>query len=251
MSSLSFLGNDTSYLKIPNSTDLKFRTSDFTIEWYQYQTDSNEFPRIFQIGTLTSTGTSIGVSIESGNFYFWSNNTPNLATTLSSSAYKNKWVHFAICRSSGTTRIFMNGTSIYSMSDNTDYNSSYDLVISNETTPANNTAFGGYIYDFNWVKGAALYTSDFTVSDNYPDITSNTILRLTAYSFDGTLGNSVVNNNVGTYSIAPTNHSNTNQTQKSTKPLYSNNALVFYKKGSLSATGVSSVRNSRYKSRRI
>ena len=44
MSSLSFLGNATSYLRIPNTNDFDFGTGDFTIEWYQYQTDTNYFP---------------------------------------------------------------------------------------------------------------------------------------------------------------------------------------------------------------
>jgi hypothetical protein len=57
-----------------------------------------------------------GVSIEGGRFYYWINNTANLVTTLTSTAYKNKWVHFAICRSSGITKIYMNGISIFSIS---------------------------------------------------------------------------------------------------------------------------------------
>ena len=67
MSSLSFIGNATSYLRIPNVADLNFGTGDFTIEWYQYQTDSNSFPRIFQIGKYSvGAGISIGVSLEGG-----------------------------------------------------------------------------------------------------------------------------------------------------------------------------------------
>lgn len=54
MSSLSFLGNATSYLRIPNTDDFDFGTGDFTIEWYQYQTDSNSFPRIFQVGNYVT-----------------------------------------------------------------------------------------------------------------------------------------------------------------------------------------------------
>jgi len=70
MSSLSFLGNSTSYLRIPNTNAFDFGTGDFTIEWYQYQTDSNPFPRIFQVGNYT-TGIFIGVSIERGILYYW------------------------------------------------------------------------------------------------------------------------------------------------------------------------------------
>jgi hypothetical protein len=50
MSSLSFQGNATSYLRIPNTNDFDFGTGDFTIEWYQYQTDSNSYPRVFEVG---------------------------------------------------------------------------------------------------------------------------------------------------------------------------------------------------------
>lgn len=81
MSSLSFLGDATSYLRIPNSPDFNFGTGDFTIEWFQYQTDSNPFPRVFQIGSYAA-GTSIGVSIEGGSFYYWTNTSPNFATSL-------------------------------------------------------------------------------------------------------------------------------------------------------------------------
>jgi len=47
MSSLSFAGNTSSYISIPNDTALNFETQDFTVEWFQYQTDTNSFPRIF------------------------------------------------------------------------------------------------------------------------------------------------------------------------------------------------------------
>jgi len=258
MSSLSFLGNATSYLRIPNTNDFDFGTGDFTIEWYQYQTDTNSFPRIFQVGKY-GTGISIGVSIEGGRFYYWTNNTSNLVTTLLSSNYKNKWVHFAISRSSGVTKVFMNGTSIFSMNDTNNFNGVNDLIISNESTVSNNAAFGGYITYFSWVKGVALYTTNFTVSNNYPSLTNDYVLLLKSSSFDGTLGNTVINNNVSnTPNVPPNflnNNNNNNQsnepTVKQSKSLFSNNSLVFYKPGSLASCGVGSVRNSSIKSRRI
>jgi hypothetical protein len=62
MSSLLFAGTANSNLRIPNTDAFDFGTGDFTIEWYQYQTDTNSFPRIFQVGNYPTT--SIGVSIE-------------------------------------------------------------------------------------------------------------------------------------------------------------------------------------------
>jgi hypothetical protein len=263
-SSLSFLGNSTSYLSIPNTDSFDFGTGDFTIEWYQYQTDTNSFPRIFQVGNYPTTY-SIGVSIEGGNFYYWRGGLGfTLVKTLTSSEYKNKWVHFAISRSSGTTRIFQDGVVIKTMADTANFNGNNDLTIANETTRSNGAAFGGYITYFTWVKGQALYTTNFTVSNDYPSLTSDYVLLLKASSFDGTLGNTVVNSNVSTTPNVPVGFGSgggggegeggedppTTVIQRRAS-LFSNNSMVFYKVGSLASCGVGSVRNSTVKSRRI
>lgn len=259
MSSLSFLGNSTSYLRIPNTDTFDFGTGDFTIEWYQYQTDSNSFPRIFQVGNYgVGAGTSIGVSIEGGNFYYWTNNSFNLAKTLT--GYKNTWIHFAICRASGVTKVFMNGSSIFSMSDTNNFNGVNDLVIGNESTQSSGASFGGYITYFTWVKGTALYTANFTVSNAYPTLTNSYVLLLKTSSFDGTLGGTVINSNVGTTTNVPpgflTNgNGNGNNiafiVPKSTRPTFTDNSRVFYKRASLASCGVGSVRNSSVKRRKI
>jgi hypothetical protein len=271
MSSLYFIGDETSYLRIPTN-DFNFGTGDFTIEWYQYQTDTNPFPRIFQIGNYVENSSSIGVSIEGGSFYYWTNMSPNYVQNLNDSDYKNQWVHFAISRSSNTTQIFMNGTSIFSMSDNNNFTSSDDLVIANETTPSSVAAFGGYMTYFSWMKGTAKYTSNFTVSNTYPSLTTNHRILLKAGSFGGTLGNTVVNNNVSTINQVPPNfESGTTPTPPPTPTptptptqtptqtpnfrnigsLFTNNSMVYYKRGTLASCGVGSVRNSSVKSKRI
>jgi hypothetical protein len=215
MSSLSFLGNASSYLKIPNTNDFDFGTGDFTIEWYQYQTDSNPYPRVFQVGNYNDRSISIGVSIEGGVFYYWTNNAGYLIRTILTD-YKNKWVHFAISRSSGVTQVFKNGVSIFSMEDANDFNGTNDLTIGNEsTTPSTNAAFGGYLSYFTWVKGVALYTTNFTVSTTYPTLTNDYVLLLTASSFDGTLGTSVINSNVSTIQRVPSDSLSSNTTTSS------------------------------------
>jgi len=257
MSDLFFLGNDTSYLKIPNANGFDFGTGDFTIEWYQYQTDNNPFPRIFRVGTHPTA--TIGVSIEPGiteenvpvgKFYYWAFDDTLRRSNLTPSSYKNKWVHFAICRASGVTKVYMNGTSIFSMVDITNYNGAADLIIGNESTQSDDTAFGGYIKYFTWVKGVALRTANFTVPTGYPtiptDMSNNYVLLLTASSFTGTLGSTVVNYNVSTTLTGPSNPPNL----RMLTPLFTNNAQVYYKPGSLAPGGVGSVRNSSIKARR-
>ena len=256
MPSLSFTGNSTSYLRIPNTSDLNFGTGDFTIEWYQYQTDLNPYPRIFQIGSYDE-GTSIGVSIEGGTFFYWVNSNSNGLFSLESSEYINQWVHFAICRSSGTTQIFMNGVSVHSEDfSNDNFNSVDDLVIANQSVfseYADDEAFGGYLTYFSWVKGTARYTTDFTVSNTYPPDAGNLLLK--SSRFEGTLGSTVQNNNVGTTpNVPPGFLSESSQpvvrNWRSLSPLFSNNAVVYYKPGSLAPGGVGTVRNSYAKARK-
>ena len=140
----------------------------------------------------------------------------------------------------------MDGISIFGMEDGYDFNGTYDLIIGNESTPANDTAFGGYIKYFTWVKGAALHTTNFTVSNNPPTLTDDYVLLLTASGFTGTLGSTVVNYNVSTTLNAPSNQ----PSLRMLTPLFTNNAQVYYKPGSLAPGGVGSVRNSSTKARR-
>lgn len=150
----------------------------------------------------------------------------------------------------------MNGISIFSMSDTNDYTSSDDLIISNESTQTDDTSFGGYLTYFSWVKGVSLYTSNFTISNTYPTLNNYYCLLLTSTSFKGTLGSSVVNNNVYTFKTVPTNFKSTTTTTltpnfRNIGSLFTDNSMVYYKKGSLPRCGVGSVRNSSVKSKRI
>jgi hypothetical protein len=250
MSSLSFLGNATSYLTVPNAPDLNFGTGDFTIEWYQYQTDNNSFTRIFQQGNYPTA--TIGFSFESFGLLFWSNGVYRIMAPLEQ--YKNSWVHFAISRTSDTIRFFINGTLTDSYSGSTDYNGLLDLTIGNELTKTNSTAFGGYMKYLAWYKGYAKYTSNFIVNPDIPPVLSSTSVLVTAAGFYGTLGSTVVNTNVGTGDPPtpppPPPPTPTQTIRQIFTSLYTNNAQVFYKSHSLASGGVGTVRNSRSKARR-
>ena len=199
MSSLSFLGTATSYLSIPSSTGTNMGTGDFTIEWYQYQTDTNSYPRIFAIGNYPTT--SIGVSIEGSTLYFWSNS--GYRGTISLGTFRNTWIHFAIVRSSNTTKVYRNGVASITWGDTYNYTSASNLVIGNESSVSASASFGGYMAYFHVMKGFAKYTSDFVVSNTFPTATGNTTLLLMASGFSGTSANTVVNNNVGTFALLP------------------------------------------------
>ena len=158
--SYSFSSNVNSYISFPGSNDWAVGTGDFTVEWFGYQTNTSQFQRVFSVGDYPNI--KIGVSIESSTFYYWANNSFRYSSASSTSV--NTWYHWAVVRQSGTTRVYRNGTlrgSSFADTNNITDNTTA-LYIGNTNTPATNAAWVGYITNFRFVKGLAVYTGNFT-----------------------------------------------------------------------------------------
>ena len=180
--SLLFAGTSISHLAVANDADLRMGTGDFTIEWWQYlQTGGQSFPRVFSIGSYSSQ--SIAVSLEgtdsSKTFYFWGSGANSIETGQN---YTNRWIHFAITRSGTSVRVFKNGTQIgTTLTISTNFNDSTNVLrIGNESVTSSGASFKGYITNFRWVKGTALYTANFTVPTQPLTAVANTRLLLLA-----------------------------------------------------------------------
>lgn len=205
-----FAGGTNNNLSIPNDADFRLGTGDFTVEWWQLATTGgNSFPRLFSIGSYASQ--SIAVSQEgsdsSRTFYAWISG----ANVITSGNFTNSWIHFALSRSGTSFRVFSNGTQVgTTLTNSTNFNDTINaLRIGNETNPSVGAAFKGYITCFRWVKGTALYTSNFTKPTSPPTAVANTKLLLIA-SNAGTvttdtsgLGKTVTNNNITWASNSP------------------------------------------------
>jgi hypothetical protein len=158
--SYSFISSINSFIDTPASSDWAVGTGDFTIEWFSYQTTLASFQRAFTVDDFNSI--DIGVSIESGTFYYWANSSFRYSSSSASTA--NSWIHWAVVRQSGVTKVYRNGTLLGSqISDTNNINNTTDeLSIGNENTPSTIAAFVGYITNFRWIKGLAVYTGNFT-----------------------------------------------------------------------------------------
>jgi hypothetical protein len=158
-----FSANVNSYISTPASSDWAVGTGDFTIEWFQYTTTTAVPPyqRVFTVDDFPSM--DIGVSNEAGTFYYWANS--SFRYNSAGAITTNVWQHWAIVRQSGTTRIYRDGTLRgSSFSDTNNINNTVDtLSIGNENTPSTIATFVGYITNFRWIKGLAVYTGNFTV----------------------------------------------------------------------------------------
>ena len=160
--SYSFSASSNSTITSPGSADWTLGTGDFTVEWFGYQTTIASAQRPYSLGSYSSALTA--VSIEDGSFIYWANGPYRFLSATAATA--NTWIHWAVVRRNGTTTIYRNGTRLdSSFADTYDIQSGglVALAIGNETSPSSIAAFVGYLTNFRWVKGLAVYTGNFTV----------------------------------------------------------------------------------------
>ena len=164
--SYSFGGNNTSYITVAGNSAFAYGTGDFTIEWFQFETDTNGFPRTFVQGTGSTfmafdTEASFGTLLWYGATY---GNFGSVASTMGT--YKNVWLHMALVRISGVIRLYRNGVQVGSaLSIGTNFNdsSSTFYIGAKGNAGLSSEAFGGRITNFRVVKGLGVYTGNFTV----------------------------------------------------------------------------------------
>ena len=153
-----YFGGLNNWLDFPANPTADFGTGDITIECWLYVTSTaTSYQSICQFGNAAVT---------SGFHILTNNNTICLRTnnsqplTTSGTITANTWNHIALTRASGTTRIFINGTT----SGGT-YN--WTASLSSGSTrriggDIYSNALTGYIDDFRVTAGVARYTSNFT-----------------------------------------------------------------------------------------
>lgn len=172
--------NQDQLLDTSLSTDYQIGLGDYTVEWWQWMLDSSgAFPRPFSMGTYPNA--FFGVSLENA-VLLWANGSVVLSASYTKADLYDTWAHFAITRSAGTTRVFLNGVEIGSNTAAYDVQSLTSFAIGNESQRSLGASFGGYIKDFRLVKGAAIYTSTFTPPIAPLTVTSETKVLLSVNS---------------------------------------------------------------------
>jgi hypothetical protein len=168
-----FNANVNSYIDVPASSDWAVGTGDFTIEWFIYHTTNSipPYQRIFTVDDFPSM--DIGVSNEGGTFYYWANN--SFRYSSSGAITLNTWNHWAVVRQSGVTKVYRNGVQRGSqITDTNNINNTINrLTIGADNGHATNATFVGYLTNFRWVKGLAVYTGNFTVPTSNLSATSS------------------------------------------------------------------------------
>ena len=144
-------------------------SADFTVEgWYNFDAATGSVG-CFQLSNTfgglqsSSVGQTIAVGHNASAWSFYGANitTPYTGYTYSSALARSagQWYHVAAVRNSGTTKVYIDGTEVISVSDTVEYSCQHVVVGGLWDT---NYLLDGKIQDFRITKGLARYTSNFT-----------------------------------------------------------------------------------------
>ena len=161
----------TQRLSVADTAALDLGTGDFTIEGFYYLKDEGGYHSLFDFRGAGGNGSYPALFKDTtvDKFYYYVN-----GTQIDNIPMRHgEWIHVAICRSSGTTRAFVDGALAGSFSDSTNY-VCRDLYIG--MSDGNSHGIYGFVSNFRIVKGSALYTADFTPPTSPLKNVTNTIL---------------------------------------------------------------------------
>ena len=182
-------------MSLSNSSAFNFGTGDLTIEFWIYFTAASGGRAV--TSRLTRGGDSgtwsVGISDTSLSFTEVVVGEPGPSATFSS--ILNTWAHIAVSRSSGTTKLFLNGSQVASAAQTTNFNNtSYPVYIA--TSPAE-SYLPAYISNLRILKGTGLYTASFSAPTTPLTAIANTSLLICqdAVAKDNSSNNFTVNAN--------------------------------------------------------
>ena len=186
-------GND--YFAVPDSTDFNVASgADWTLEFWGYYTNVAANNQIVDTRPSGSNGFYFTAAVDTNKkVYFFTNS--GYVLTTAASININEWVHIAFVRSSGTLKIYINGTA-----DSNTYSDSNTYISGNWWIGTRQSSAGSWTYgsmsNFRFVNGTAVYTSNFTPSTSKLTAITNTKL-LTFQS------NRFVDNSASAHTITP------------------------------------------------
>jgi hypothetical protein len=148
------------YLTAASNSAFYLATGDFTVEAWVYKNVSGRQVIVSQTqnnsppydGWLLYVSTSNYITFEGSNSSF---------IAASTTFPLNQWVHVAAVKSSSTTTLYVNGSSVASGTV-TINNFAGNLTIGQYTSPISGSEWVGYISNMRIVKGTAVYTAAFT-----------------------------------------------------------------------------------------
>jgi len=213
------------YITIPNNPLFSnfATTTNFTVEFWFYTNAVNIAQQMLVSHRNTSTGLGgyvpflLWLANSTVTLYMSNNNsTWNIASAANvGTIYPGTWNHFALCRTNGTIRAFLNGIQTYTLANATVFATVQPLQVGMSTSETN-TAFNGYISDVRIVNGVGVYGSGFI-----PPVVPLTPVKNTSVLFNF--------NNIGVFDSAGYNDVETAGTARiSTSVVKYNSSSIYF-----------------------
>jgi hypothetical protein len=206
--SIHFVGASNQYLTVPADSRVTLGTSDFTLEFWLYQTSRGAYPTAFLYDNAASgtSPTSFFMSVGDSSSVLLSDGGNSWSLGLSWTAPSlNHWHHYALVRQGTTFTMYVDGSSVATGT------SSYDIPAQNGSLQIggandSNVVLDGYLTNFRLIRGSAIYQSNFTPQTTPLAGGSNTTFLLRAHDAGTLLTDSsgkdftTTNNNGATWS---------------------------------------------------
>jgi len=190
ISSLSL--NGSSYVTVASDTRFAYNNEDFTIEFFWRPTALGTQQVLFD---QRSTSNDAAIYLEmntSGNIRLFVNNAYQITSSVACSA--GSWNHVAISRSSGITRMFVNGTLTPTTYTDANAYAARPIVIGASRTGG--TFATGYIDEVRVTRGVSRYSTTFTPSLFAFTPDANTMLLM---HFDDINGSTAITSSIGSW----------------------------------------------------
>ena len=162
------------YLQIADAGSFDF-PGDFAVEMWVYPTSGGATRGLVHHRVADTSGSGTwGLSINAANALAFGN-WQTVVVTTGGVVPQNTWSHVAVTRSSGAMALFVNGMTVASWADSTNFTNSNPLYLGFErgnggTTPGFFTDFfAGYIDEVRITKDLARYVSTFTPPASIPN----------------------------------------------------------------------------------
>ena len=190
-------------LSVATSNDIFAQTSDFTLEFFYFGDGRQQTLIDTRSGLNTDTAITIYMN-SSGQVGFYAAGADRIAPSSSSVVVGGTWNHIALARSSSVTNMWINGSLAGSVSDSYDYANTNNYKIGGPASSISSYHVEGYISNYRFIKGTALYSGSgsITVPTSYLTAVTNTKLlccQSNRYKDNSTVG-SVITPSSSAYS---------------------------------------------------
>jgi hypothetical protein len=201
----------SNYLLTPTNTAFQLGTSNFTLEWFVYRTATVSGNEMMQLSTGTDTYSPVIGYMASDTAYLYMSSAASSWDIASGKVFGsvplNTWVHLALVRDGSTFYLFNNGNLTDTFTSSSSIYQAENRFCIGGGQNFSNYSWRGSLARLRFVKGTALYTSNFTPpTSDLTAVTNTQLLCLQGSNvFTDTSANgfTLTNNNVTQSSSGP------------------------------------------------